>query len=115
MALLEEDGFKFDLETQRFIKNRWETSIGKIVLKEIVQGIKDNVEIRGILDDYVLEHPENSDPYAHPIYPKSEMEEGKFWVLTQDDLRGIQVFGEDLSTSRSLEKKSSFIRIFQQV
>lgn len=103
---MERDGFKFDLETQRFIKNRWDTDIGKRVRAEIIAGIKNSIELRAILDDHVMEHPENIDPYGHPIYPKSEMLENSFWVLTQDDLRGIQIYNEDLSYSPCLEKKS---------
>ncbi|WP_020210728.1 pentapeptide repeat-containing protein [Gilvimarinus chinensis] len=103
---MERDGFKFDLETQRFIKNRWDTEVGQRVRQEIIDGIKNSVEIRAILDDYVLEHPENIDPYGHPIYPKTEMRENSFWVLTQDDLRGIHIYNEDLSSSPCLEKKA---------
>jgi uncharacterized protein YjbI with pentapeptide repeats len=111
--LNDRDGFKFDLETQRFIINRWETEIGKGVREEIIRGIINSVEIRGILDDYVLEHPKNLDPYGHPIYPKSEMKEGKFWVLTQDDLRGIQFYNADFSNTNSLPKKSlSYARFY---
>ena len=32
---MEKDGFKFDLETQRFLNNRWETDLGQKVRKEI--------------------------------------------------------------------------------
>ena len=103
---MERDGFKFDFETQRFLKNRWETEVGQKVQGEIINGIKNSVELRAILDYYVLDHEENSDPYGHPIYPKSKMVEGAFWVLTQDDLRGISIYNEDLSSSPSLEKKA---------
>lgn len=103
---MERDGFKFDLETQRFLINRWDTEVGQRVHDEIISGIKDSVELRAILDNYVLVHPENEDPYAHPFYPKSEMKEGSFWVLTQDDLRGIRIYNEDLSSSPCLEVKA---------
>lgn len=103
---MDKEGFKFDLVTQRFIKERWNTPVGQKVRQEIIDGIKNSVELRAILDDYVLEHPENIEPYGHPIYPKSEMTEGAFWVLTQDDLRGIHIYNEDLSSSPCLEKKS---------
>lgn len=113
MAQFDKDGFKFDLETQRFIKNRWETDLGAAVLEEIVEGIKSSSEVRGILDRYVLDHPENSDPYGHPIYPRSEMKDGAFWVISQDDLRGIAVYNESFEGSRSLEKKHlSYARFF---
>jgi len=102
----DKEGFKFDLETQRFIINRWETEIGKIVRDRVINGIKESLEIRGILDDYVLDHPENLDPYGHPIYPKSKMKENEFWVLTSDDLRGIRVYNEDFSNSNSLTQKA---------
>lgn len=103
---MDKEGFKFDLETQRFIKERWNTPTGKQVRTNIIAGIKNSTELRAILDDYVLEHPENIDPYGHPIYPKSKMTKNEFWVLTQDDLRGIHIYNEDLSSSPSLEKKS---------
>lgn len=103
---MDKEGFKFDLITQRFIKERWNSELGQKVRQEIIDGIKNSVELRAILDSYVLEHPENTDPYGHPIYPKSEMKEGEFWVLTQDDLRGIHFYNEDFSLSPCLAKKS---------
>jgi hypothetical protein len=106
MTIMEKDGFKFDLTTQRFLINRWETDEGEKVRQKIVEGLKASSEIRGILDSYVLEHENNSDPYAHPIYPLSEMTEGAFWVLTHDDLRGIQLYDEDFKGSKSFAKKA---------
>ena len=49
---MQKDGFEFDFETQRFLVNRWETGVGKRVLTEIVDGIKNGVELRAILDRY---------------------------------------------------------------
>jgi len=112
---MERDGFKFDLETQRFIRNRWDTEVGLRVRQEIIDGIKSSVELRAILDDYVLDHPEIIDPYGHPIYPKSEMLENSFWVLTQDDLRGIHIYNEDLSSSSGLKKKAHSYSSFLQL
>jgi hypothetical protein len=103
---MDKEGFKFDLVTQRFIKERWNSELGQKIRQEIIEGIKSSVELRAILDGYVLEHPENTDPYGHPIYPKSEMTEDAFWVLTQDDLRGINFYSEDFSFSRCLAKKA---------
>ncbi|HAT6937294.1 TPA: voltage-gated potassium channel [Legionella pneumophila] len=100
------DDFALDLETQRFLINRWETEEGKSVLKLVLERIKSCSEIRSILDDYVLDCPENSDPYAYPMFPKEKMREKEFWVLTHDDLRGIVLFNEDFSNSKSLEKKN---------
>jgi hypothetical protein len=110
---MERDGFKFDLETQRFLMNRWETDVGKRVRDEIISGIKNSVELRAILDNHVLVHPDNVEPYGYPVYPKSEMGEGRFWVLTQDDLRGIHVYNEDLSSSPCLEKKALSYSVLQ--
>lgn len=59
-------GFKFDFVTQRFIETRWETPVGEQVLKELVEGLKESVEIRCILDRYVLDHEHNASPYSHP-------------------------------------------------
>lgn len=103
---MDTEGFTFDLVTQRFLKNRWGTELGKIVLKEVIDGVKNDVEIRAILDPYVLDHPENRDPYGHPYYPPSQMDENYFWVLTQDDLRGIHVYSESFPQNSSWNAKS---------
>lgn len=103
---MEKEGFKFDLETQRFIENRWKTDFGKQVREELIEGIKACVDIRVVLDQYVLVHHENKEPYSHPIYPSSAMMSQDFWVLTSDDLRGIHFYNEDFSNTRSLERKS---------
>jgi uncharacterized protein YjbI with pentapeptide repeats len=99
-------GYQFDLFTQSFLKGRWDTPVGQAVRDEIIQGIKSSVEIRAILDPYVLEHPLNRDPYGHPYYPPDAIAADSFWVLTQDDLRGISFFGDDFSGGLSLGKKS---------
>jgi hypothetical protein len=113
MIILEKDGYKFDLTTQRFLINRWETDEGEKVRQKIVEGLRASSEIRGILDSYVLDHEDNSDPYAHPIYPPNVMTEGAFWVLTQDDLRGIQFYSEDFKGSKSFAKKAlSYARFY---
>ncbi len=105
--MIDKQGFQFDLETQRFIKNRWETVIGKQVHQKIVHAIKHYGDIRGILEGYVLDDENNSDPHGHPLYPPKEMIlEGRFWVLTDDDLRGISFYHEDFSNSVSFGKKS---------
>lgn len=106
MTILEKDGFRFDLATQRFIKNRWETEVGEKVRLEIIEGLKSSVEVRSILDPYVLDHEESYDPYGYPIYPPSKMKEGVFWVLTHDDLRGIHFYNEDFEGSNSFPKKA---------
>lgn len=103
---MNKEGFEFDLVTQRFLKNRWETDLGRRVLEEVIEGIKNGVEVRAILDDYVLDHPENQDPYGHPYYPKDAMAEGAFWVLTHDDLRGISVYSETFPKNSSFTVKS---------
>jgi hypothetical protein len=110
---MDRDGFTFNLVTQRFLKNRWNTEIGKKVLEEVIEGLKNAVEVRAILDDYVLDHPENQDPYGHPYYPKSEMDENSFWVLTHDDLRGIHVYNETFPKNSSFTVKSlNYTRFF---
>jgi hypothetical protein len=53
---------EFDIEVQRFLVNRWETPIGQVVRERVIDGIKNSVEIRAILDDYILDHPENGEP-----------------------------------------------------
>jgi hypothetical protein len=110
---MDREGFQFDLKTQRFLTNRWETDVGERVYREIIDGIKNKIEIRSILDPYVLDHDENLDPYRFPYYPVSEITENRFWVLTHDDLRGITVYGEDFSNSPSMAKKSlSYSRFY---
>ena len=104
--MIEREGFQFDLETQRFIKNRWETETGERVLKKIINAIKNFGDIQSILDDYVLYHEDNLDPYEHPIYPKDAMKENEFWVLTHDDLRGTSFYNENFSNKVSLGHKS---------
>jgi hypothetical protein len=103
--VIERDGHKFDFETQRFLINRWQTETGKLVREQIIDGIKNSLDISAILSEYVLDHPDNTDPYAHPIYPKSEMQAELFWVLNSDDLRGIHITNEQFPTTSSLEHK----------
>lgn len=102
---MSKDRHTFDIETRRFIEHRWETTVGEKVKKNVIEGIKEGVDIRFILDKYVLRHDENIEPYGYPIYPKSELSNNEFWVLTNDDLRGISIYHEDFSSSPSLEKK----------
>jgi len=110
---MDREGVTFDLVTQRFLKNRWNTELGKRVLEEVIEGLKSGVEVRAILDNYVLEHPENQDPYGHPYYPKSAMDENSFWVLTHDDLRGIHVYNEIFPNNSSFTVKSlNYARFF---
>jgi hypothetical protein len=104
--MFDREGFKFDLVTQRFMKNRWDTPLGQKVREEVIQGLKHSLEIRAILDDYVLDHPSNIEPYGYPYYPADAIEKKEFWVLTNDDLRGIHLYNEDFSNSPSLERKS---------
>ena len=103
---MEKDGFKFDFHTQRFLINRWETEIGAKVRDEVLAGLKNSIEIRAILDPYVLNHEDNKEPYGYPIYPPDAMIKSEFWVLTHDDLRGIKFYNEDISNTPSFEKKS---------
>lgn len=103
---MDRSGFEFNLVIQRFLENRWETDLGQQVHKEVLEGIKSGADVRSVLDPYVLDHPENVDPYGHPHYPVSEMEEGRFWVLTQDDLRGIHFYNEEFSGKAYLGTKS---------
>lgn len=109
---MNKDGFYFDFETQRFLVNRWETELGKKVRDDIIKGIKDSDDLRWILDDYVLNTNDNFVPYSYPIYPKDKMKEEAFWVLTQDDLRGIHLYNEDFSDSKSLGKKQLTYSMF---
>ncbi len=97
--------YNFDFVTQRFIVGRWETELGRKVREEVIGGLRQSVIVREILNPYVLDHPENAEPYGYPYYPKSAMTADAFWVLTNDDLRGISFFGENFSKSDSFEGK----------
>jgi hypothetical protein len=110
--MFEREGFKFDFPTVRFIKNRWETETGRKVLEEVIQGVKDSVLVREILKYYILDHPENFDSYAHPIYPQDAIKDKEFWVLTGDDLRGIKVYSEDFSNTSEFSGKSLSYSMF---
>lgn len=86
--------------------NRWDTEVGARVREEVLAGLKNSVEVRALLDPYVLVHKDNIEPYGYPIYPPDAMTENGFWVLTQDDLRGIRFYNEDISNTPSFEKKA---------
>ncbi len=88
------NAFTCDLVTQRFIKNRWDTEVGQAAFREVMDGLKNGTDLRQILEKYVLSHADNQDPYNHPYYPKDAMQEGTFWVLSHNDLRGIEVYNE---------------------
>jgi len=103
---MKREGFEFDLLTHSFIENRWETPTGKKVLRKVIKVIKSGGDVCWILGNYILEHKDNQDPHGFPYYPKDAMSEDEFWVLTDDDLRGIHVFNEDFTDSPSFTKKS---------
>jgi len=96
--------YQFDLKTQRFITNRWESTLGQRVYRDILDAAQQSADLRPILEHYVLEHPENIEPYEYPVYPPSAMQENDFWVLTPEDLRGIHFYQEDMQGSHSLAK-----------
>ena len=103
---VDKDGFKFDLQTQRFLVNRWATEVGSRVRDEVLAGLRNSVEVRAVLDPYVLDHKDNTEPDGYPIYPPDAMADNEFWVLTHDDLRGISFYNEDISNTPSFEKKA---------
>jgi len=98
-------GHEFDLRVQRFLVNRWETPTGTCVQNNIIEGLKTSVEIRAILDGYILKHPDNSESYGYPIYPSDCITSDRFWVINPDDLRGIHFYNEDFTGSPSFEVK----------
>lgn len=103
----------FDLQTQRFLVNRWDTEVGQKVQKNIIEGLKISIEVRAILDPYVLEHEKNIEPYGYPYYPHEAMDTNQFWVLNNDDLRGISIHDEEFTKSESFAKKSFSYGSFQ--
>ncbi len=103
-------GWQFDLITQRFLEGRWNTPLGATVLARVIEGIKNMGDIRGILDDYVLDHPANKNPYGYPYYPPEAMDTSDFWVLTQDDLRGAHFYSEHFSHCSLAKKSLSYCR-----
>jgi len=104
MAGMKQQRYKFDLLTQRFIVNRWDTDIGRKLHAEIVERIKTSADISPLLDHYVLEHPDNIEPYDYPIYPHDSIIPGAFWVLDAEDMRGIRFHQENFCASASLTK-----------
>ena len=102
---METEGYKFDLVTQRFLVSRWNTELGKQVRSQVIDGLKNWIVIRSILDPYVLDHPDNIEPDGYPYYPPDAMQKNSFWLLTHDDLRGISFYNDDFSGSHSFEKK----------
>ncbi len=105
MSALDRDGHKFDLETQRFLFNRWQTETGRLVRDQLIDAIANSADLRAILEPHVLQHPDNTDSYSHPIYPKSEMTADRFWVLNSDDLRGLHLVNQNFETTTSLQNK----------
>ena len=65
MVAVDKDGFKFDLQTRRFLVNRWETEVGSRVRAEVLAGLKSSVDVRSVLDPYVLDHKDNTEPYGY--------------------------------------------------
>lgn len=97
----ETEGHEFDLAVQRFIVKRWDTTVGARIRADVIEGLKTGADVGCILDPHVLDHPDNFDPYEHPIYPADCIGSGAFWVLHRDDLRGITLDNEDFSSSPS--------------
>lgn len=111
---MERQRYKFDLLTQRFLIHRWETELGQRVYAEILENIRGSADICPILEHYVIEHPENTDPYDFPVYPRDAVQPGTFWVLDPEDLRGLRFYQENLYATRSLTKMQlSFARFYQ--
>ena len=107
------DRFHFDLVTQRFLKNRWDTALGQTAFSLIVDTLKRGDDIRSILDQYIFKHPDNQDPDGYPFYPKDAMANGAFWVLSHNDLRGIQVYNETFPDRAPFRNKTlGYARFF---
>ena len=98
------EGAEFNLRTIRFLRERWETEEGQRVKREILKDLKRGAGVRGVLNRHWLDHNENVSPYEFPYYPADAMKPGAFWVLHEDDLRGIKFWKEDLSGLNGLEK-----------
>jgi hypothetical protein len=98
------DGLEFDLRTVRFLRDRWKTDEGERVKQQVLGDLRRGAGVRGVLNRYWLDHSENASPYEFPYYPADAMKPGEFWVLHEDDLRGIEFWEEDLSGLNGLEK-----------
>lgn len=103
---MEKEEISFDLLAQRFIVKRWETPIGLELKEKIIAAVRRSEDLGKILEPYVLEHPANVEPYDYPFYPPDAMESQEFWVLTQNDLRGLHVEEKDFSGSVSFINQS---------
>ena len=96
----------FDLFTQRFIVNRWNTPVGREVRDRVIERIHAGEPIIDVLESCVLKHPDNVAPREFPYYPPDAIKENEFWVLSDDDLRGIHFYDEDFSNAIALARKN---------
>jgi len=102
--MVNREGLEFDLRTVRFLRDRWQSELGIRVKGEVLEELRRGAGIRGVLGRYVLDHQDNASPYEFPYYPPEAMHPDVFWVLHEDDLRGIELWNEDLSSLNGLEK-----------
>lgn len=95
---------ELDLLTQQFIVHRWHTPLGRELRDKIIAAIKANKPVKPLLEEHILVHPANVESYEYPYYPPDAMQSQDFWVLANDDLRGIHFYEEDFTSTESLTK-----------
>lgn len=95
---------ELDLFSRQFIVHRWHTTVGREVRDRIITALKAGEEIAPILKDYVLVHPANVESYEFPYYPPDAINSLDFWLIADDDLRGIQFHSEDFHGSTAFTK-----------
>ncbi len=109
---MREKYFELDLLTQQFIVHRWHTPLGREIRDNIINGLKENKEIKEILEKYILKHPANVESYEYPYYPPDAIIAKDFWVIANDDLRGIHFYGEDFSGTTGFSKTNMGYGLF---
>ena len=78
--------------------------MGEQVSQEISDGIRRSLDLRFILDKYVLKTDEYGTWFPAEYYPYDQMGEDRFWVLHDYDLRGFHFDPESTKGTASLDK-----------
>jgi len=103
--MTDENGPHYDERTRAFLVDRWNTPVGEQVSREVREGIARSVDLRWILEKYMLDADVYGTWFPAEYYPHEYMGEDRFWVLHGTDLRGLFFHDmPDLSNTASLRK-----------
>ena len=97
-------GQRYDERTRAFLTRRWNTPLGEEVSREIADGIRRSLDLRFILDKYVLKTDVYGTWFPAEYYAYDHMGEDRFWVLHDTDLRGFLFDAEVVKDTASLDK-----------